>query len=63
MTTGILLVTVFITDAEAADEAKTVAVDAGNVRTTLDAVFVAVKVMSPPELGALSLICPDILNP
>jgi hypothetical protein len=63
MTTGILLVTVLSTDADAADDAKTVAVAAGSVNTTLEAVSVAVSVISPPRLGALSLICPDILNP
>jgi hypothetical protein len=54
---------VFVVDAEAAEDAKTVAVDAGKVKTKLDAVSVADKVISPPELGAFSFICPDILNP
>jgi hypothetical protein len=44
-----LLVTVLTTDAEAAADAKTVAVAAGNVSVKLLAVLVGLKVIVPPN--------------
>jgi hypothetical protein len=55
MTTGILLVTVLTTEADAAAEAKTVAVAAGNVSVKLLAVLVGLKVIVPPS-GAFNPI-------
>jgi hypothetical protein len=62
MTTGILLVTVLITDADAAGEAKTVAAAAGSVSVKFLAVSTAFSVIVPPN-GAFKPILPAMIYP